>query len=74
VSYEVLGIPGLKTVAGTPNIEGVAEEVRQVYEMVARRGGEIVASHVLSHDPNPDASNLEATPREIMFFVAKYPD
>lgn len=77
MEYEVIGISGLKTRDKGPNIDGMADELTEIYQMVARRGGRMVASHILTyHDAtiHQEDRPKESVPNEVIFLVAEYPD
>jgi hypothetical protein len=75
--YEVFSIRGASTGKRGHNQSEVAEEITDIYELAARRGGRIVTGHTLAceetqiADENP-ASSLQ--PRgEYVFLVAELP-
>jgi hypothetical protein len=82
--YEVIGFGGLRTTDGKhgpgPDLDAVADELTEMYEMVARRGGQIVGSHVLTYHhpadvpPRPNVPGAREIPSEFIFLVAELPD
>lgn len=84
MQYEVYGIPGLRTVDGKhgpgPDLDVVADELTHMYELAARKGGQIVGSHVLSYrhpadaPPRLNVQGAREIPSEFIFLVAELPD
>jgi hypothetical protein len=84
MKYEVYGVPGLRTEDGKhgsgPDLNVVADELTHLYELAARKGGQIVGSYVVSYHHPADAPprlntpGAREIPSEFIFLVAELPD
>jgi hypothetical protein len=74
--YEVFSIRGASTGRLGHDQSSVADEITEIYELAARRGGRVIAGHTLACEEVPVENDdpVSVRPRgEYVFLVAELP-